>query len=53
MLQSLYPLQQIVVLHFFDSLMDDKNLIIQAQMVKALFILQILDSIQALLYQHC
>ena len=34
-------------------MMDDKNLIIQAHVVRALFALQILDSIQALLHQHC
>ena len=33
-------------------LMDDKKLI-KAQAVKALFNLQMLDSIQALLHQHC
>ena len=38
---------------FFDPLMDDKNLIIVAQVVKTLFVLQILDSIQALLHRHC
>ena len=45
MLQCLCPLQQIIVRHFFEPLMDDKNLIIEAQMVKALFVLQILDGI--------
>ena len=35
------------------SLMDGKNLITEAQVVKALFALQILDSIQPLLHQHC
>ena len=38
---------------FFEPLMDDKNLITQAQGAKVLFVLQILDSTQALLYQHC
>ena len=53
MLPGLRPLQQILVHQFLHPLMDDKNLIIKAQMVKALFLLQILDSIQALLHQHC
>ena len=53
MLQCLYPLQQIIVNHFFGPLMDDKNLIIAAQVVKALFPLQILENIQALPLQHC
>ena len=53
MLQSWYPLQQIIVRHFFGPLMDDESLISEAQVVKALFVLQILDSIQALLHQHC
>ena len=53
MLPGLDPLQQIIVHQFFYPLMDDKNLIIKAQMVKALLLLQILDSIQALLRQHC
>ena len=35
------------------SLMDDKNPKIQAQVVRTLFVLQIRDSIQALLHQHC
>ena len=52
MFQCLCPLQQIVH-HFFVPLMDDKNLIIEAQVVRALFILQILNSTQALLRQHC
>ena len=52
MLQCLCPLQQIIVHRFFDCLMDDKNLIIQAEVGKALFVLQILNSIQALLHQH-
>ena len=52
MLKCLYPPQQIIVRHFV-SLMDDRNLIIQAQVVRALFVLQILNSIQALLYQDC
>ena len=38
---------------FLGLLMDDKKLIIEAQAVKALFNLQMLDSIQALLHQHC
>ena len=46
------PLQKIIVQHFFETLKDDKNLIIQAQLVRALFVLQILDSIEALLHQH-
>ena len=53
MLQCLRPLQQMIGHHFFGPLMDDKNLIIGAQVVKALFALQILDSTQALLHQHC
>ena len=53
MLPSLYPLQQIIVHHFFDPLMDCKNLIIKAQVAKALFVLQMLDIIQALLHQYC
>ena len=40
--KCLDPLQQIIVYHFFDPLMDDKSLIIEAQVVKALFVLQIL-----------
>ena len=63
MLQCLYQLQQIIVHHFFDSLLNDKNLITQAEMVKALFIififfffffffLQIRNSTQVLLHQH-
>ena len=42
-----------IVHHFGGPLMDDKNLTIQAQVVKALFALQILDSVQASLHQHC
>ena len=38
---------------FLGSLMDDKNLIIEAQVVKPLFVLQIPDSIEPLLHQHC
>ena len=38
---------------FFDPLMDDKNLITRAQVEKALFALQILDSIQPMLHQYC
>ena len=38
---------------FLEPLMDGKNLITEAQAVKALFVLQILDSIQALLHQDC
>ena len=55
MLQCLYPLQQMIARHFFVSLMDDNNLTIQAHVVNALFIffLQIRDSVQALLHQHC
>ena len=53
MLPNLSPLQQILIHHIFDPLMDDKNLIIEGQAVKALFVLQILDSIQALLHQNC
>ena len=49
MLQCLYQLQKIIVHRFFGPLMDDKNLIIEAKLVKALFVLQILDSIQVLL----
>ena len=37
MLQCLYPLQQIIVHHFLVPLKDDKNLIIGAEAVKALF----------------
>ena len=46
-------MQQIIVHHVFGYLMDDKNLIIVAQVAKALFVLQRPDSIQALLHQHC
>ena len=53
LLPGLYPLQQIIIDHYFDPQMDDKNLIIEAQVVKALFVLQIIESIQALLHQHC
>ena len=53
MLQCLYPLRQIIVHHLFGPLMDDKNLTTEDQVVKALFVLQILESIQALLLQHC
>ena len=52
-LQCLYPLQHTIVRHFFGSLMDDKNLIIEAQGVKALFVLKILNSIQPFFHQHC
>ena len=45
MLQYLYPLQQIIFHHFFGPLMDDKNLAIEPQLVKAFFVLQILDSV--------
>ena len=38
---------------FLEPLMNGKNLITEAQAVKALFVLQILDSIQALLHQDC
>ena len=53
MLPDLYRLQQIIIHHFFDPLMDGKYVIIGAQLVNALFVLQILDSIQALFHQHC
>ena len=53
MLQCLYPLQKIIIHRFLGLLMDDENVIIEARVVKALFVLQILNSIQALLYQHC
>ena len=53
MLPGMYPLQQIIIHHFFDPLMDNKNLINKVQVVKALFVLKILDSIQALLHHHC
>ena len=46
MLTGLCSLQQIIILRFFDPMMDDKDLI------KALFFLQMLDRIQALLHQH-
>ena len=49
----MYPLQQIITHHFFVSLMDDRNLITQDQVARALFVLQILDSTQALLHQQC
>ena len=52
MLQCLYPLQQTTIHHFFDSLMDGKNQIIQAQVARALLFLQMRDSIQALPHQH-
>ena len=45
MLQCLYPLQQIIFHHVFGPLMDDKNLVIESQLVKALFVLQILDNV--------
>ena len=51
MLQCLCLLQQIIVHHFFDFLMDGKNQILQAQVARAVVFLQIGDSIQALLYQ--
>ena len=38
---------------FFGPLMDDKNLITEAQVALVLFVLKILDSTQALLHQHC
>ena len=38
---------------FFGSLIDGKSLTIVAQGAKVLFVLQILNSIQALLHQHC
>ena len=38
---------------FFGPLMDHKNLIPEAQVLKALFVLQILNSIQALLHHLC
>ena len=38
---------------FFVTLMDDKNLITQAQVAKTLFFLQIRDIIQALFQQRC
>ena len=53
MLQCMYPLQQIIADHFFEPPKDDKNLLINAQVVKALFVLQIRDSIQALPHQRC
>ena len=49
MLPGLYLLQQVIVYKFFWA-SDDKNVIIGAQMVKVLFILQILDSTKALLH---
>ena len=52
-MQCLYPSQQIIAHHFFVSLMDDKNLIIQDQALKVKLFLQILNSIQALNNQHC
>ena len=39
MLPGLCPLQQIIIHHFLYPLMDDKNPIIEAQVVKALFVL--------------
>ena len=53
MFPGLHPLQQIIIHHFFDPQMDDKNLIIKAHMVKALFVLQILDSIQTNIFDVC
>ena len=53
MLQCLCQLQQTIVHHLFGHLMDDKNLIIEAQAAGVLFILQILNSTQELLHQHC
>ena len=38
---------------FLVPLMDGKNQITEVQVVKALFVLQILDIIQALPHQHC
>ena len=38
---------------FLVPLMDGKNQITKVQVIKALFVLQILDSIQALPHQHC
>ena len=45
MLQFPYPLQPVIIDHFWGPLMDNKNPIIKAQVVKFLFVLQILDSI--------
>ena len=39
-------------LPFFGRLMDDKNLISETQVVKDLFVLEILNIIQPLLHQH-
>ena len=47
------PTALIRVHHFFYSLMDGKNQMIQAQVTRALFILQIRYSIQALPHQRC
>ena len=38
---------------FFGPPKDDKNLIIEAQVVKVLFVLEILDSIKASSHQRC
>ena len=47
------PTVKIIVHHILVPLMDGKNLIIEAQVVKALIFLQIRDSTQALHRQHC
>ena len=47
------PTATIIILHFFGPMIDDKNLIIEAQVVKALFVLQIRDSIQTSPHQRC
>ena len=47
MLPDLYPRHPTIVDQFFE-----KNLITEAQVERILFVLQILDSTQALLHQH-
>ena len=46
-------MQQVIVSNFCDLLMDGKNLITDAQEVSVLFVLQIVNNTQLLLYQDC
>ena len=50
---GLCPMPQVIVSNFCDLLMDGKNLITDVQEVSVLFVLQIINNTQLLLYQDC
>ena len=52
MLQFLYPIQQTIVHQFFDSLIDRKNQIIQAQAASVYFFCKHAIVFKALPHQH-